>query len=137
MEPETQSSKTKRVRRAMRSALIELTLAALFIIAVFMSKEMAHALDGPLRVFAIAPPVFALTAWFAFYVAKVRDLGEFEQMIALRALAISFAFTIWLVAVLGVCTALIGTPTFALSMMAPLAAGVYTVVRVIIALFYR
>ena len=67
----------------------------------------------------------------------IKALGEFERAIATRSLAISCGVTLWITTAWGLAALFMGVPVLPLALAAPLAAGVYAIIRVIFMIRYR
>lgn len=122
----------------MRHHMIELALATAFVAAIFISGQLTK--DAPTffaKGAAVALPVIALTAWWLFYAKFVKGLGEFEQAIATKSLAIACGVTLWITTSWGLATIFMDAPALPLVMAAPLAAIIYSIIRIIFAIRYR
>lgn len=139
MEPESPASKAKRRARAFRQNVSEFALAGAFVGAVFFGDRIAHAEGaGPaLKAFAVGLPIVVLTGWWAFYAWLIKSLGEFERATATQSLAISCGATLWITTAWGLAVAFAGAPALPLAMVAPLAAVIYSLVRVFFIFHYR
>ncbi len=139
MEPETAASKKKRHAQRIRSSVIEIALAVVFLGAVFFADSVTN--NSPtnisLRLVAVGLPIFLLTVWWCFYVRQISALDEFERSIATRSLAVACAVTIWITTAWGLVSLIVGVAALPLVMIAPLAALIYSLVRVLLAFGYR
>lgn len=137
MEPESRESMAHRRWQSIRRQLIELFLAAVFAITIIVSARMTRAESSlPKQLIAVLASVTALTFWFGYYTRTLRNLPEFEKMIATRALAIACAITVWVTTVWGLAVLMMGVPALPLAMVAPLAALIYAVIRAVLMSHY-
>ena len=138
MEPESDAARRKRRNKRIRYTLTELVIVAGFVAAIFLSRALAQE-EAPLalKLVAVALPIGVLTGWWYFYYRHIRSLGEFEQVIATRSLAIAFGITLWIATAWGLLSVLVGAPALPAMMIAPLAAIVYSVTQGIFMLLYR
>lgn len=139
MEPESAVSVARRRARALRRQSIEVLIAIAFVGAVLFGGRIAQA-EGAglaLKALALGLPLVVLTGWWAFYAWLIKSLGEFEQAIATRSLAISCGATLWITTAWGLAVMFAGIPALPLVMIAPLAAAIYGFVRIFYFFFYR
>ena len=138
MEQESPTSIAKRRAKLVRRFAGDFILAAAFVASVFISKNITEGdATASNNFLAALLPAIILTAWFLFLARQIRDYGEFEQMIAVRAVAIAGAVTVWSASVWGLFILMAGAPTLPLVMAAPFAAFVYSAVHTFLSASFR
>ena len=138
MEQESPTSIAKRRAKLVRRFAGDFVLAAAFVAAVFVSKNITEGAPTTSHgAMAALLPAIILTAWFLYLARQIRDYGEFEQMIAVRAVAIAGAITVWGASVWGLFILMAGAPALPLVMAAPFAAFVYSAVHSFLSASFR
>ena len=121
-----------------RSLIFEGLLALSFVSSVLLVEEAMIPEPGPyLLAFATLIPAVVLTVWFGFYLFQLQRMDELEQLLVLKSLAASCGLTLWITTVWGIVSLISAMPALPLIFIAPLAAGIYGLVRLALALLYR
>jgi hypothetical protein len=122
----------------MRRYGAELALSVAFIGALLLTNKIPGADTSlALGLLAVLAPALVLTLWFGFYVVTLRSMDELEQAMETRSLAIACGVTLWITTVWGVAGLALGVSVLPLVFVAPLAAAIFGIVRVIVGLRYR
>ena len=138
LEDESQGAAKARRAQRLRQWLGETAIASVFMGAVlaagrFVGPEPLNAAS----LFFVAAAAGILALWFAFYFHWLRRLDEFERVLEVSSIALAGGLTILFAAEWGLFVFILGAPDFPMVMLAPLFAGVYGIVRLLIALRYR
>lgn len=130
---------TKRGRRRLVEMAGEAAIAGAFIGSVFLGLRLMDGVGAPpaLKIAAAFVPVAILALWFGYYLRQLRRLDELERSIEHRSLAAALGLTVFVVTSWGLFTQLLGAPLFPAVFVAPLAAGIYGLIRAAIAWRYR
>lgn len=139
MEPESAAGKASRRAKGIKRYFSEFLLALAFVGAMFVARGILRAEEQSLwlRIVAVALPGLVLTLWFAAYVFAIRAMDELEQAMETRSLAIACGVTLWITTVWGLSTIAFGAPSLPLGLIAPLAAAVFGIVRLLVGVRYR
>lgn len=139
METESPAGRAARRTKGIRRYLVEAVLAFSFVGAMLVSSAIVKSdAAGPLlRLVAVALPGLVLTVWFAAYVFAIRAMDELEQAMETRSLAIACGVTLWGTTIWGLSNVALGTPVLPVALVAPFAAMIFGVVRVIVGVRYR
>lgn len=128
---------TRRAKRLVQAA-VELGLAATLLATVYFAARIGEsAIATPFKLVAALLPVGVLAAWLIFNFARLQSYDELERSIEYRALALAGWGAVLVVTASGLLTSLIDAPPLRLIFAAPIAAGMYGVLRAVIALGYR
>lgn len=131
-------SSSARRRKRLVEAAVEFALAAIFLATVYFAARMGDSgVAPPFKLLAALLPVGVLSAWLAFSFGRLRGHDELERSIEYRALAAAGWGAVLIVTASGLLTTLVDAPALPPYFGAPIAAGIYGVLRAIIALRYR
>ena len=136
MEPESKASIVSRRKRQLFSAAAELGVAALFVVTIFVASKVTATSIATKLVMAAAP-IIVLSLWWYLYYRQIAALDELARSIAVRALAIACAVTIWVTTAWGLLHLFAGAPALPLVFVAPLAAVIYCAIRAALVLGYK
>ena len=120
-----------------RRLSLEFALAVLFAGSVLISDRIG---TGPGNIaaglLAVALPVLALSAWFFVCARNIAALRDFEKAVAVRAIAITSGVVLWVTTAWGLCSLHLGAPELPLALVAPLAAGIYSLIHAATARYF-
>lgn len=138
MKEESLASKRSRSIKTMKLLCVELGIAAGFVATIFFGHQYASEdASATLKFLAVLLPILVLSIWWMFYSFYIRNLGEFEQSIAIRSIAIACAITLWITTAWGLTAIYMNTPALPLVFIAPIAHSIYGIVRVFFTIRYR
>lgn len=139
MEAESSAGRASRRRKALRRYAIEASLAVAFVAAMLVAGPIIKNAEAGayLRLVAVILPATVLTIWFAAYYFAIRAMDELEQAMEMRSLAIACGITFWATTIWGLSNLALATPVLPIALIAPLAAAIFGVVRVIVGVRYR
>lgn len=139
VEDETRTAKKARRRRWLRRYVQELSIAAIFLGAIFAADRFAEAEPAATgaAAFFVGVAVAALAAWFTLHLRRFRSLDEFERVVELRSLSLAGGGVVLFAASWGVAEIILGAPDFPLAMLAPMFSIFYVLARFRVASDFR
>lgn len=138
-EDETRAAKEARRRRWFRRYTQELSIAVVFLGAIFAADHSAGS-EPPATeaaAFFVGVAIATLAAWFMLHLRRFRSLDEFERVIELRSISLAGGGVVLFAASWGVAEIILGVPDFPLAMLAPMFSIFYVLARFRIASDFR
>lgn len=139
IQDETRIAKEARRRQWLRRYAQELSIAAVFLGAIFAADRFAE-LEPPATgaaAFFVGVAVAALVAWFMLHLRRFRTLDEFERVVELRSLSLAGGGVVLFAASWGVAEIILGASDFPLAMLAPMFSIFYVLARFRVASDFR